>query len=273
MTQSGAENLKKAILNDFPRLTKEDSFKFRCSKGVPCFNQCCADVNIALTPYDVLRMKNRLAISSGDFLDRYTIIPFSSEQQFPVVLLRMNDDERKACPFVTEQGCSIYRDRPWACRMYPIGVASPAEDDDEKFFFVMQEDVCLGHCDEKTWTIGSWIQDQGVTPYDELGEEFKEIALNEFFLRGQHLKPAHMDMLVMVLYDLDKFRRFVVESSFLERFDVEDAIVQQIQDNDVELLRLGFRWLKFSLFGQKTMKIREAAAKEAVKKQAGSTSP
>ncbi|HUV13060.1 MAG TPA: YkgJ family cysteine cluster protein, partial [Acidobacteriota bacterium] len=68
-------------------------------------------------------------------------------------------------------------------------------------------------------------------------------------------------------------RRFVVESSFLERFDVEDAIVQQIQDNDVELLRLGFRWLKFSLFGQKTMKIREAAAKEAVKKQAGSTSP
>ena len=77
----------------------------------------------------------------------------------------------------------------------------------------------------------------------------------------------------MVLYDLDKFRRFVFESSFLERFEVEDAIAEQIQDNDVELMRLGFRWLKFSLFGQKTMKIREAAATRAEKVQTGSTSP
>lgn len=272
MTKTSAESLKQAILNDFPRLTKEDSFKFRCGTGVPCFNACCADVNIALTPYDVLRMKNRLAISSSDFLDRYTVIPFSSEQQFPVVLLRMNDDERKSCQFVTRQGCSIYRDRPWACRMYPIGVASPADDDEEKFFFVMKEEVCQGHGNEKTWTVRSWMQDQGVTPYDELGEEFKEIALHEFFLKGHSLKPAQMEMLVMVLYDLDKFRRFVFESSFLKRFEVEDEIVRVIRDNDVELLRLGFRWLKFSLFGQKTMKIKEAAAREVVKSQAGGTS-
>ena len=88
----------------------------------------------------------------------------------------------------------------------------------------MQEEVCQGHGNEKTWTIGSWIQDQGVTPYDELGEEFKEIALNEFFLKGHSLKPSQMEMLVMVLYDLDKFRRFVFDSSFLERFEVEDEV-------------------------------------------------
>lgn len=272
MTDRGAEKLKKAILNDFPRLTKEDSFNFSCSKGVPCFNACCADVNIALTPYDVLRMKNRLAITSGDFLDRYTVIPFSKEQQFPVVLLRMNDDERKTCPFVTSKGCSIYRDRPWACRMYPIGVASPAEGDKDKFFFVMEEEVCQGHKSDKSWTVGSWIQDQGVVPYDELGEEFKEIALNDFFLRGHHLSPPQMEMLVMVLYDLDKFRRFVFESSFLKRFDLEDALVDKIRDNDVELLRLGFQWLKFSLFSQKTLKIRESAVKEAIGTKAGGIS-
>jgi Fe-S-cluster containining protein len=264
MTDHAGENLKKAILNDFPRLTKEDSFQFRCSKGVPCFNECCADVNIALTPYDVLRMKNRLAISSGEFLDRYTVIPFAREHQFPVVLLRMNDDEKKTCPFVTQQGCSIYRDRPWACRMYPIGVASPAEGDKEKFYFLMQEEVCQGHGHAKTWTVGGWIQDQGVAPYDELGEEFKEITLHEFFLKGRSLKPSHMEMLVMVLYDLDKFRRFVFESTFLDRFEVEETLVKQIKDNDVELLRLGFRWLKFSLFGQDTMNIRESVARKVL---------
>ena len=153
--------------------------------------------------------------------------------------------------------------------MYPIGVASPAEGDDEKFYFLMQEEVCQGHGHPKTWTVGGWIQDQGVAPYDELGEEFKEITLHEFFLKGHSLKPSHMEMLVMVLYDLDKFRRFVFESTFLDRFEVDETLVKMIRDNDVELLRLGFRWLKFSLFGQATMKIRESVARKVLKKHSG----
>jgi len=43
-------------------------FQFNCNPGVSCFTQCCQDVTIVLTPYDVLRLKNGLKISSGEFM-------------------------------------------------------------------------------------------------------------------------------------------------------------------------------------------------------------
>jgi hypothetical protein len=49
-------------------------FRFHCSPGVACFTRCCADVTIALTPYDVIRLKNALGISSDAFLEKYTMI-------------------------------------------------------------------------------------------------------------------------------------------------------------------------------------------------------
>ena len=44
------------------------TFNFKCSPGVGCFTRCCGDVTIVLTPYDILRLKNRLGIGSEDFI-------------------------------------------------------------------------------------------------------------------------------------------------------------------------------------------------------------
>ncbi|MFZ0427949.1 MAG: YkgJ family cysteine cluster protein [Acidobacteriota bacterium] len=248
--------LGQAILNDFPRLDLDGEFRFRCGPHRACFNQCCADVNIVLTPYDVLRMRQSLGMSSGDFLDRHTLIPFSKEHNFPVVFLKMKEDEGRSCPFVGTEGCTIYPDRPWACRMYPVGLAASANDDREKFFFVLQEPVCQGHGDDSTWTVRSWLEDQATGPYDDLGEEFKAISLHPFFANGGTLEPAQMDMLFMSLYDLDRFRRFVFESSFLRRIDLDPGELERIRENDVDLLRLGFRWLRFCLFRERTLPVR-----------------
>ena len=223
---SSLTQMKMAILKESPRLTEDDSFQFACGKNSPCFTECCGDVNIALTPYDILRMRKQLGISSGEFLNRYTIVPFSKDQKFPVVLLKMQENERKSCHFVGEEGCTIYEDRPWACRMYPIGVASPGAEDEEKFYFIIREDPCQGHGQGTNWSIASWMKDQGVQEYDALGEEFKEITLNPFFQQSETLGPAQMDMLFMVLYDLDKFRRFVFESSFLEKFNLTESEIE-----------------------------------------------
>lgn len=51
----------------------DDRLDFHCSAGLACFTACCRDVNIFLSPYDILRMKNALRISSGDFLDSFTM--------------------------------------------------------------------------------------------------------------------------------------------------------------------------------------------------------
>ncbi len=247
--------LGKAILNDFPRLDLDGEFQFRCGPHRTCFNHCCADVNIVLTPYDVLRMRQALHLSSGDFLDTYTLIPFSKEHTFPVVFLKMNREEPHACPFVGTEGCTIYADRPWACRMYPVGLAAPAEEGQKSFYFVFRETTCQGHDDAGAWTVRSWLEDQSTRPYDDLGEEFKSISLHPFFQQGGRLEPAQMDMLFMSLYDLDRFRRFVFESSFLQRFQLPPDELAQIRESDVELLRLGFRWLRLCLFKEPTLEV------------------
>jgi hypothetical protein len=86
-----------------------------------------------------------------------------------------------------------------------------------------------------------------------------------------------MEMFFNSTYDLDKLRSFVFKSSLLERFEVDEDFVHRMESDDEALLRFGFLWLRFALFGESTMKVRPEAA-EAVqermqKKRAKETNP
>ena len=89
-------------------------------------------------------------------------------------------------------------------------------------------------------------------------------ALHKFFEDGGTLSPERMHMMFTACYDLDKFREFVFESTLLQRFDVDEDFVEEIRQSDEALLRFAFLWLRFSLFGEKTMKMKTEAI-DAVK--------
>ena len=265
------DGMKQRILDEYDRLGVDDKFSFSCHPGITCFNNCCGDVNIALTPYDVLRLKNRLGMTSGEFIREHTIRPFTEDQQLPVVILKMRDEvENKPCPFVKDvTGCSVYEDRPWPCRMYPVGEASArteADPDAPQFYFIMREDKCDGLAQEKEWTISSWMENQGVGPYNDMGELFRTINLHPYFKKGGSLNPQQMEMYFTALYDLDKFREFVFESTFLERFVVEPDEQEQLKTDDEALLRFGFKWLHTCLFNAKLIPVKPETF-EKVKKQ------
>ncbi|HID77321.1 MAG TPA: YkgJ family cysteine cluster protein [Planctomycetaceae bacterium] len=253
--------LEERILRDAPRLGPEDTFRFGCRPGISCFNRCCADVSIFLSPYDVLRMKRRLGISSGQFLEQYTIMPVHGAMKTPIVLLRMRDDAGKACPMVTSEGCRVYSDRPWPCRMYPLGLAAqraaPDGDHDNRFYFLLCEEGCRGFEEQpEEWTVRRWLDDQGIEEYDQWGEAFKELALHPFFEQGGKLNPQQMQMFFMACYDLDKFRQFVFQSTLLDRFEVDEDFVEEMRYSDEALLRFAFLWLRYSLFGEGTMRVK-----------------
>ncbi len=263
---NGVERLKTEILTEYPRYTEDDRFSFCCHKQISCFNKCCADVNIFLSPYDILRMKKHLGMTSEEFLERYTLMPTDRHLKYPVVLLEMTDKEDKRCPFVSDEGCTIYEDRPWACRMYPVGLASPGDDnsvgEDKEFYFLIRDTFCMGHKEDKGWTIREWIHNQGIEPYNEMGRRFKEVVMHKWFENGKDLSPQKIEMFFMVCYNLDTFRRMVFQSSFLEKFEVDDALRERIRRDDVELLKFGFDWLKFSLFGEPTITIKPSVLAE-----------
>jgi len=106
--------------NNLVPIDLEETFRFECSPGLACFNACCRDLNQFLYPYDILRLKRRLGISSGEFLKCYTSQHLGPESGLPIVSLTSADAKRLTCPFVTAEGCSVYPDRPSSCRIYPL---------------------------------------------------------------------------------------------------------------------------------------------------------
>jgi len=269
------------ILKDQARMTPDDRFTFHCGVKLDCFTKCCCDVSIVLTPYDILRLKQALRMDSMEFLEKHTLPIFGPQQKFPMTILRMGPETTR-CPFVTEQGCQVYADRPWSCRMYPLGVAKPKNPTpaDQPFYFVLHEELCHGHgeCEGqgKARSVREWIAEQGIEEYEMMGASFQELVLHDFWNREPALTPQQAEMFYMACYDLDRFRRFVFESRFLELFEIDEARVEALRSDDEELLEFALLWLRFSLFGEKTMKVRRGvleARKQAARGGAAPVAP
>ncbi len=245
------------ILTGRPRMTPDDSFTFRCGADLDCFGQCCRDVTIVLTPYDVLRLKRGLRMDSSEFLEKHTLTPRMAGQKFPIAILRMKDED-KQCPFLCEQGCGVYGDRPWACRMYPLGAAEPKTPtpEDRPFHFILREDLCHGHGQSAPVTVREWITRQGAEEFEMMNGGYKDLTLHDFWDGEKELTEQQAGMFYMACYDLDRFRRFVFETRFLQLFEVDEARVEAMRTDDRELLEFAMQWLRFALFGEKTMRPR-----------------
>ncbi len=85
---------------------------------------------------------------------------------------------------------------------------------------------------------------------------FKEIAFHDFFDQGKVLTPQKVEMFFLACYNLDRFKDFIKDTTFLKRFEIDEDRLAKITEDDEELLKFGFEWVKFSLFGEKTVKIK-----------------
>lgn len=246
------------------RLSPDSRFKFRCHKGIGCFTKCCSAISIMLTPYDIVRLKTRLGVSSGELLSRHTYIEIDEKTSHPFVFLTMNEDAEKKCPFVTPEGCTIYTDRPANCRYYPVGQASLKKMDEksnlpltEEFYFLVKEEHCLGFNEDAEWTVGNWRDDQGVDVYDDMNRGWKDILFRRN-LPGHALDDKKQKAFYMACYDVDRFRSFVFDSGFLDTFEVPAERLEKMKTDDTEMMKFGFDYTKFILMMEETLK-RKAA--------------
>lgn len=254
------------------KLSLSTKFKFRCHKGIDCFTRCCSGIEILLTPYDILRMKKRLGLSSGEFLSRYTYVKIDEKTSHPNVMLKMLDDKEKSCPFVTPEGCTIYSDRPANCRYYPIGQGTLKREgkerpEEEEFYFFIKEPHCHGYQEDKEWTIKSWRVDQGVDLYDEMNREWKALQLRRDIPGQTKLDDRKQALFYMASYDIDSFRRFVFESRFFSIFDIDRETIEGIKTDEIELMKFGFKYLKYIMMLEQTLKVKDSVLKSSKKDQ------
>ena len=243
------------------RIKTDDTFSFRCHPQVACFNLCCRNLNLFLYPYDVVRLKQSLAISSDEFLDKYADVVLRPSNYFPEVLLRMSDDSQKACPFLTTSGCRVYPDRPDTCRTFPIeqGLFYDATcKKDIPIHFFRPPDFCRGQDEDKEWTIASWTRDQDAEQYHKmtirwakLKRQFRNDPWGSEGPEGPKAKMAFM-----AAYNIDRFRDFIFQSSFLKRYKIKAALLKKLKANDAELLKFGFEWIPLFIWGESSKVIR-----------------
>ena len=258
------------------KLTLDSPLKFRCHPGVRCFTACCGGIKIVLTPYDILQLTKRLGLPAHEFLHQFTQPTYLENTDMPGVMIKLREDDNK-CPFVTPNGCTVYTDRPTACRYYPVGMADFHEggtrdalgnentSQEEKFFFLVREDHCKGFEEDKDWTIREWRADQGVDVRDEMNKEWLRLVMRrKSFGQQASLSEQAKRMFFMASTDIATFRKFVFESSFLDTYEIDEETIKKIKEDDVELMLFSFKYLAATLFGAKLLKIKEEKIKAKV---------
>jgi hypothetical protein len=186
-----------------------EGFDFHCHAGVSCFTECCRELELALTPYDVVRLRMALGQSSQEFIDEYAVIEFTAEDLSPKVYLAMVDDGRASCPFVTPTGCRVYDDRPAACRTYPLarGASLPHNHEVQEQFVIIHEAHCLGFAEPRSQSVMAWLQEQDLDVYNHCNDLILPLLMAS--PGGQtkiRLTAAQAALFVDTLYGLDRLQ-------------------------------------------------------------------
>ncbi len=234
---------------DFQQLRPDEVFSFSCHPDISCFNRCCRDLNQFLTPYDILRLKNRLNLPSREFLREYTESHMGPRTGLPVVSLRMPAEQGRTCPFVSPKGCTVYEDRPGACRTYPLGrmaARKPGERACRESYFLIREPHCRGFQEAKEWTVTEWKNNQRLDAYNEMNDLMMDLVSLQNRSGRKTLTRDETDLFCMACYDLDRFKDFLREDNGQE---AGQAARKAMDGDELALMRFGLEWIKERLFG------------------------
>jgi uncharacterized protein len=233
-------------------------FSFLCHRDLACFTTCCKNVDIYLFPYDIIRIKNSIGVDSEKFIRNNTYLVKGNNPFFPSVMMKLTNDDRKACPFLTKDGCSVYNDRPSSCRTYPLERAVSRDSrkiPPDDFYFLTNHHYCHGHRENRMFSVKEWIRYQKIDAFNMMNDLWAEI--DSIFMtnpwRGEGSGGPKQQLAFMICYNIDTFRKYASDNKVLDQFRLSRDQKRRIETDDSELLRFGFQWLKFLLKGKSNL--------------------
>lgn len=116
---------------------------------------------------------------------------------------------------------------------------------------LLKEAHCFGFDSGQKWAVHEWIEKQGISAYNEINDLLMDIiSMKNRLIPGQlEIKSKHI--FHMVCYDLDTFRKNIVEKELLAGFYTDKDIKNALEKDDTHLLKIGMKWLKHELFNKK----------------------
>jgi Fe-S-cluster containining protein len=234
----------------------ESTFRFHCHSGLACFNRCCREATLILSPYDILRLSRRLGLTTGEFLRRHTRREEEPGSGLPMVLVK--PARTGGCPFLGEAGCRVYTDRPAACRLFPLTQGSElAAGGVVDHLFLRQLDYCQGFTGEPEWTVAAWQANQGFAEFDRPRRPWLRLFLKQAQPGRTPPDDRILSQFYLMAYDLDAFRAFLFESAFLQvhGLSLEEAL--PLRTDDLALLRFSAAHLEHLLFPDEAQPLKD----------------
>ncbi len=240
--------------NEIIPITRGETFRFACGPDVPCFNACCRDLHQFLAPYDILRLKTHLGLSSAEFLSRYAEIRTGPATGLPVATLKPGPGADRPCSFVSPQGCSVYPARPSSCRTYPLARAVSRSREDGRLterFMLLTESHCKGFGRGEPWTVDRWIEDQDLAPCFEMNDRLMSLIALKNQKGPEPLSLSDRRAFELACYDLDGFREAVERRGLLDGHPLAETARQCLAGEEAALLRTAMEWAGSALFGDR----------------------
>tara|TARA_R110002050_G_scaffold3931_1_gene20060 strand:+ start:860 stop:1330 length:471 start_codon:yes stop_codon:yes gene_type:complete len=128
--------------------THDSVFSYQCH----ACNKCCHGKGIQVNPYETMRLSSHLGITTTEFRHNYLNGQLLKHKQ-----------HSDACIFLGENGCTVHKDRPLVCRLYPLGRLRMA--DGKEFFTELAPHPDSAGIYGTTSTVNSYLKEQAVKPY------------------------------------------------------------------------------------------------------------
>ncbi len=180
-----------------------DKFKFGCEKR----GDCCRDRHehpIMLSVYDVFKLRRQLKVSGQEFAEKYGKAILGARSELPLMILRNEWLDKKSgqsrCVNLQDNQCSVYKNRPLVCRLYPVGRALDPEIN--SYFMLTKTDGCCPTGCGKEHTIEEWLKGAEAEPFFEWNDRFHQLYMQ---IDYEHYKKQRKEIKWVfgnILYDI-----------------------------------------------------------------------
>jgi Fe-S-cluster containining protein len=153
-TQKAPAGFALPVINNEARA---EAFGYTCNR---CLS-CCKNMDVPVDPYESARLARHLGISTSQFRQEFTRDNLGN---------MLAHQENSDCVFLGENGCTVYSDRPLACRLYPL--CREITPGDEEIFTHLEPKPTTAGLYSQNGTIEDYLAKQDIAPYVLASDEY-----------------------------------------------------------------------------------------------------
>ena len=125
-------------------------------------------------------------------------------------------------------------------------------------YFLVREGHCHGFAEQRSWTIQSWLGDQGINQYNSMNDRYMRlISRYKSVADGAVLSEKHATLALLCLYQQDRFLDFIKSVDLFSRVRFtgdlaelnREECIRMLENDSEQRLLFAFDWMELVLFG------------------------